>query len=187
LYNALNIRKNVVRFLYAIVQAEGKMSVRLAKAEDAQRITEINLITWEDTYRGLMPDEILNNRIMNEGRVLHCKENIISGDNIVLVYEADDKNVVGYIWAGKSRNNDIELFHEIYGFYVDPKFQGNGYGTQLMNEYKKHINDEHFYLYMLKGNKTHDFYIKMGGVEMKGYAKSMKINNHRIEEVLYRF
>lgn len=159
----------------------------MAKADDAQRITEINIISWEDTYRGLMPDEILDDRHINEERILQCKEGIETGEYSIFVYETDEGDIAGFLWAGKSRDNNIELFHELYSFYVDPKYQGNGYGKQLIDEYKKHICGEHFYLYMIKGNKTANFYKKMGGIEMNGYAKSVEINHHKIEEVLYRF
>ena len=40
---------------------------------------------------------------------------------------------------------------------------------------------------MLKGSRTHDFYIKMGGLEIKDYSKSVIINEHKVEEVLYKF
>jgi len=163
------------------------MSVRHAKPNDAARIAEINIISWEDTYRGLMPDEIIDNRKLNAERILHYKEKIEEGKNTVLVYENEQGIITGYLWAGKARDNDIKLFDELYAFYVDPKYQGNGYGTKLINKFKTIVKDKHFYLYMLKNNKTHDFYVKVGGVEMKDYTKTMQIGNSKIEEVLYKF
>ena len=37
--------------------------MRKAKQSDARGIVEVNTYTWLTTYKGLMPDEILDNRV----------------------------------------------------------------------------------------------------------------------------
>ncbi len=159
--------------------------VRRANINDALAISEININTWKNAYEKLLPKEFLENRNVDEKRINSWKENIANINYIVLVYE--DKKVFGYLWAGKKRDV-IDIPYEIYAIYVSPESQRLGIGQTLINEYKKVINNQPFYLYMLKGNlPASAFYKKIGGITNPLYDKTSSIGNKNIEEEIYIF
>ena len=89
--------------------------------------------------------------------------------------------------AGKKRDK-IDIPYEIYAIYVSPQYQRLGIGQALINEYKKLINNQPFYLYMLKGNAPASaFYKQMGGKENVHYNKKISVNEYIIEEEIYIF
>ncbi len=136
-------------------------NIRKANIDDALIITEISIETWKKAYAELLPQALLANRKVDEKRINSWKENILNSDYTVLVYE--NEKVCGYLWGGKKRD-DINVPYEIYAIYVNPEYQRAGIGQALINEYKKQINNQPFYLYMLKGNVAASaFYKKMGG------------------------
>lgn len=159
--------------------------IRKASIDDALIITEISVETWKKTYEGLLPQELLANRKVDKKRINSWKENILNPDYTVLVYE--DEKVCGYLWGGKKRD-DINVPYEIYAIYVNPEYQRAGIGQALINEYKKQINNQPFYLYMLKGNASASaFYKKMGGKENKLYNRELAAGSHNIKEEIYIF
>ena len=121
------------------------MKVRRAEISDAKIITQINVETWKNSYRGLIDDSILNARNVDDKRMKGWQDNIQNPDLIVLVCE--DEEIMGYLTAGPARD-DFGIENEIYAFYVKPSVQRKGIGTRLMNEYKNIISHKSFYLYM---------------------------------------
>lgn len=163
------------------------MSTRRATIEDAEQIASISVETWKDTYKGILPQDILDARKVDEKRISDWQKKIKDKSFITLVYE-NDHNISGYLWAGKNRDNNINIPNEIYAIYVKPKFQGKGIGKALFKEYHNIINHSSFYLYMLKGNtKTSKFYSAMGGKVAPQYNRTIKAGNNDIDEIIYIF
>ncbi|HSQ97379.1 MAG TPA: hypothetical protein VLL98_01525 [Rickettsiales bacterium] len=50
--------------------------IRLAKLEEARRIAEINIETWKTSYRGCIPDEVLDTRTITEDTIKNRVFNI---------------------------------------------------------------------------------------------------------------
>jgi hypothetical protein len=91
--------------------------IRKANIDDALSITKISIDTWKKAYNGLLPQELIAGRQVDEQRVSRWKDNISNSDYTVLVYE--DEIVRGYLWGGKKRDN-INIPYEIYAIYVMP-------------------------------------------------------------------
>lgn len=160
-------------------------NIRKATINDASIIAEISINSWKSAYKGLLPPKLLLNRKADKKRITAWKDNIANSDYTVLVYEQN--KVCGYLWAGKKRDK-IDIPYEIYAIYVSPQYQRLGIGQALINEYKKLINNQPFYLYMLKGNvPASAFYKKMGGKENVYYNKKISVNEYTIEEEIYIF
>ena len=160
-------------------------NIRKATINDALIIAEISISCWKSAYKGLLPPKLLLNRKADKKRINSWKENIANNNNTVLVYEQD--TVCGYLWAGPKRDK-IDIPYEIYALYVSPQYQRLGIGQDLINEYKKSINNKPFYLYMLKGNApAAAFYKNIGGKENIRYNKKISIDGYIIEEEIYIF
>ena len=161
------------------------MKVRRAEIQDASMITQINVATWKDAYKGLLDDSVLDARNVDEKRIAGWQDNIQNKDLIVLVCE--DEEIMGYLAAGPARD-DFGIENEIYAFYVKPSAQRKGVGTKLISEYKKIICHKSFYLFMLKNNhKAGHFYVKNGGRICEKFNRDLKIGEHTISEACYVF
>ena len=62
------------------------MRVRKVVLKDAEMITNINVETWKAAYKGLMDDDILDNRKADDKRTAHWKEVIENPALIVLFF-----------------------------------------------------------------------------------------------------
>ena len=79
--------------------------IRKAKEEDAKEIAYVNAYTWLTTYKGLMPDELLEERVKKiDDRVPKIINAIKTKDNFYVAL--DGNKVVGIMSYGKSRNQD---------------------------------------------------------------------------------
>ena len=161
------------------------MKIRRARPEDALIIAQINVETWQDAYKGLIDDDILKTRKVDEKRISGWLKNIENPNCVVLVCE--DGGLKGYLSAGAARD-DFGIEHEIYALYVKPSAQRKGVGTELIKGYRKTIKNESFYLYMLKNNfKAARFYEKNGGVICEKFNRTLNVDNQTIDEVCWVF
>lgn len=161
------------------------MIIRKAEPKDAQAIAQINVDTWKDTYRGLIDDAVLNERKVDEKRIMGWLNRIQDPSYTVLVYE--DKDILGYLWAGPARDA-YQIKNEVYALYVQPDNQKKGIGSKLLEKYKQQIKGDGFYLYALKNNiKASCFYEKNGGVIWHEATRKIEDKNTQIEEICYVF
>ena len=147
------------------------MIIRKAKSEDAKRVAEINVNGWHTAYKGLVPDDFLDKWQVTEKRIENFKKAIENTDHIFLVAEKDGY-VIGYLNGGKNEKGKrtIPIDHEVYGLYIDPTFQRQGVGRALLAEFKKQIQDQQFFLHIMKGNKeAMTFYTEVGGERSPEY------------------
>ncbi|AOZ73413.1 hypothetical protein BK816_01645 [Boudabousia tangfeifanii] len=119
------------------------MLVRQARLEDAPGVAGVHLAAWQEAYRGLLPDELLDARTLAGqtakwelaiGRTLGQEWR--SGGAPVpwdefLVAEVSGR-VVGWIVVGSPRDLVGESLGELKGIYVHPEFFGAGVGRLLL-------------------------------------------------------
>jgi len=159
--------------------------IRQAEPKDAQAITQINVDTWIDTYKGLIDDSILNERKVDARRIAEWQDRI--QDPVYTVLVCEDKEILGYLWAGPARDA-YDIKNEIYALYVQVQNQKKGVGSMLLEKYKQKIKGEVFYLYALKNNmKAASFYEKNGGALWQDAARAIEVKNIQIEEICYIF
>ena len=139
---------------------------RKAKEEDAYQIEYVAAHSWKETYSGFMPDEYLNNRILNiNNKIEIVKEKIKDTDTYYYVAEVD-KNIVGILYLTESKDEKLKNYGHLEALYVLKDYQGLGIGKGLFKiAIKEFINLGYndMYLECLKGNKTIEFYQKYSG------------------------
>ena len=147
------------------------ITYREAKIEDYEGIYYVSCYSWEETYRGFMPDDYLDDRINNfEARALNTKKYLekldFDGDlDKYLVCEVDDK-IVGICQYSKSQNDSYADSGLLGALYVLKDYQKLGIGRELFKRAAKGIRDMGYktmYLECLTGNDAINFYLKYGG------------------------
>ncbi|MBS4199037.1 GNAT family N-acetyltransferase [Bacillus sp. FJAT-49732] len=103
-------------------------TIREMQKEDISKIQEIAIISWNDTYRGIIPTEIQEmflrsayNDEMLQRRLEH---------STIFVSEVDGE-IVGF--ANFSTVNE-DGKTELTAIYLDPEYQGKGIGTALLKK-----------------------------------------------------
>ena len=144
---------------------------RSASIDDYEGIYYVSAYSWDETYRGYMPDDYLDDRINNfYERSLKTKsflEKLDQENNLdkYLVCEVDGK-IVGICQYSKSENEKYPNSGLLGAIYVLKKYQGLGIGKTLFKMAIEGLSNMGFndmYLECLTGNETIHFYEKYGG------------------------
>lgn len=138
-----------------------------AKSEDATRIAQVHIQSWQESYVGLIPQDYLNSMDNQfERRRGWWSEVIVSESCKPLVARSGDLGVVGFVQSGPARNNDFQDMGEVYCIYLLQAFQGQGVGYRLLKETFMQLRQQGFenaYLWVLENNPTISFYHRTGG------------------------
>ena len=163
------------------------LKIRHAVLSDSESIGIINVITWKDAYKGILPDDFLANRNLSDKRIRYIKNQIENQDDICLVAELDNK-IVGFCIGGLPRQyNDVFQF-ELRAFYVLPEYQRTGIGKAIFDKFKEIVAGKPFYLYALSANhKAINFYTKNGGIIMPEYTQKIPHPDLDADETLLAY
>jgi ribosomal protein S18 acetylase RimI-like enzyme len=165
----------------------GKTSIRVAKVEDTSEITQVHTAAWRTTYRGIVPQETLDN-INVERREQMWREMLSDPerDDFVLVAETETGEVVGFASGGPERGEG-DYDGELYAIYILEEFQRQGIGRRLTERVIQRLIADGFssmLLWVLKDNAgSRGFYEKMGG-ELVG-EKQYEIGGKLLDAVGY--
>ena len=140
--------------------------IRNSTKNDVYGITHVVTVSWNETYKGIVPDEQLEQILQNEDeRARKLLEIYDKKDFKELVLEIDNE-IVGFIRYAKANDPDYTNCGEIQAFYIINKYHGFGYGRKLFELAKQDLINMGFdkmIISCLKGNPTSEFYKHMGG------------------------
>ena len=104
--------------------------IRKRELSDCKDIARVVTISWNETYKGIVPDWFLEELKSNEDeRTKNSIEKFDKNNNNQLVLEVDGK-VVGFANFGKSDDEEYENCGEIFALYIIGKYKGKGYGRK---------------------------------------------------------
>lgn len=99
------------------------MKIRAAKPEEMATIADLQTTSWQQSYRGVLSDDLLDRRLRGLLHA-HWTEMRLAGDDFILV--ADDNGIQGFIAVWIKDRPYIDNLHVRRGT------QGRGIGRQLM-------------------------------------------------------
>ena len=150
--------------------------IRKQEREDCKDVVHIKTIAWNETYKGIVPDEYLANLYRNEDERLVRAYEKFEDESIHQFVLIVDNKVVGFLGVGKSLEEEYPNIGQIYALYIINKYHGYGFGRKLVEtgikELKK-IGFDKMIICCLEGNPTNEFYKHIGGnlVKTKPYKK----------------
>jgi GNAT superfamily N-acetyltransferase len=147
------------------------MKIREASPDDAFPIAKVHVDVWRSTYRGIMPDKVLD-ELTYEQRAKVRREALEKNDPKYrcFVAETEDEGIVGFIIAGPRREGNENYSGEIYAIYLYKEHQGRGIGKALFRrgcEWLLSRGHRTMLLWVLRDNPTRRFYEEMGGKELE--------------------
>ena len=162
--------------------------IRRRQRADCYDIAHVVTVAWQETYRGIVADDFLDNLSVNEkerGKKAFDKFN--EADNHQFVLEVDGK-IVGFVNVGSSDEKDYNHCGEIHAVYIIGGYKGYGFGKKLIeagiNELKS-MNYDKMIIGCLAGNKSNDFYKHIGGVFVK--TRTFNLPDQQLPENVYYF
>ncbi len=114
-----------------------QFDVRAASIEDAERIAEIHVACWHETYRGLLPDRLLDQMTVADRAemwrgVFAAFEAGAFGQCAVLELDGEAVGFAGYCGQRDEALKPKGFGGEISAIYVRRACQGQGAGRLLM-------------------------------------------------------
>jgi GNAT superfamily N-acetyltransferase len=108
-------------------------SIRAATVEDSTAIGRLHVAAWRETYRGLIPDAVLD-AISEQTRAAEWRAGLSRGAKgpIVFVAEAKDGSLIGFGAAGPARDPKLACDSEITALYMLQSGQRRGIGRALL-------------------------------------------------------
>ena len=144
--------------------------IRKMTLDDCSEVTHVITISWNETYRGIVPDEILDKMYLNEEeRTNNSYNRFDENDNHQFVLEVNNK-IVGYMNVGMTDDPEYDNCGEIHAIYIINGYKGYGFGKKMVEVGIKEIksmNCDKMLIGCLVGNQTNDFYKHIGGEFIK--------------------
>ena len=113
------------------------MIIRKAELKDVEEIVKLHITTWKISYRGYIPDEILDSEWLNFSQKRVDKMSIPIQKGLFFVLE-EEGNILGFIGLDDLPKTKTE----IKVFYVLPQKQRAGIGTQLFDYVKIYLKEQ---------------------------------------------
>jgi GNAT superfamily N-acetyltransferase len=162
------------------------MIVRKAQVGDAPNIAKVHVQSWHETYRGIMPDAVLDSQSVEQRQAMW--ERVIPEKLAVkpLFVAVHDNEIVGFAAGGAVQGEYEGYDSELYAIYALKAVHGQGIGRKLMAHLAQNLHElgyKALMLWVAKGNPTAGFYAHMGG---KPFAeKSETFGATELVEVAY--
>lgn len=163
------------------------MIIRRAQLDDAAGIAKVHVDSWRTTYKGIIPDDFLNN-LTYEDRTELWKRNIVNEENYIVVAMNEINQIIGFGTAGKKQDNNEDNTGNLTSIYLLEDYQGEGIGKKLLKELFKHfqqLNYEKVFVEVLEENKTRYFYEYYGAKLVQ--TLQIKIGEKILNELIYEW
>jgi ribosomal protein S18 acetylase RimI-like enzyme len=112
------------------------MTVRPARVEDVEQMARVNVRCWQETYRGLMPDALLDGPGFLAARQRFWTAvltDVLHSVNRVAVAERDGR-LIGIAMSGPPLDRGATWARQLYVLYVLKAEHGLGAGPALLEE-----------------------------------------------------
>ena len=144
--------------------------IRKEERKDCADVAHVVTVAWNETYKGIVPDDFLEGLYLNEEqRAINSYNKFDENDNHQYVLEVDGK-VIGFINVGSTDEKEYDDCGEVHAIYIINGYKGNGYGKKLINigiEELKKMGYNKMIIGCLVGNPSNEFYKHIGGKFIK--------------------
>lgn len=175
-------------------------TIRKATPQDAAAVARVHILSWRQTYTGLVPQSHLDSLNL-ETRTKNWRSHLETpGSFDVFLAAPDDGEVYGIAAAGKRRSGGqasvegssskgdgtAEYDGEVYLIYVLNEAKGRGIGRLLMRAVAESMRGEGLssaMLWVLEDNPSRGFYERLGAEEFA--KKTAAVGGADLVEVAY--
>lgn len=165
------------------------MVARPATPADAEAIARVHVLTWQSSYRGLVPDAFLDGLAIDR-RTENWRIRLGGGkQNEPVWVGVDGGTVAGFVSVGPCRDEDAAAdTGELYAIYVLAEHQGRGVGQTLIEVAASWLGKRYrsATLWVLEANERSRRFYELSGWRFDGSFKRDDRGSFVLEEVRYR-
>jgi GNAT superfamily N-acetyltransferase len=167
--------------------------LRSAVPDDSEAIAALHVACWGETYRGLLPDPMIESMKVNDRTIQWQRALERRADVQVIVAMAEDGSLLGFASGGPARGADLHAAQEIYAIYLLRRAQRQGLGRALLQSLASNLalrtimaRDFHLGLWVLRDNApARAFYERLGGQFLAERVERRE--GHDLAEIAYRW
>lgn len=168
--------------------ADPQAVIRPGTKDELQAIAQVHVAAWKTTYRGIIPDAVLNGLSVDRRKTL-WRRYVEEGSRpwpsrFLLVAERADGRIMGFAAAGPDRSEAPEYDAELHAIYLLQDARGMGVGRSLMSSVASRLEQAGcvtMTAWVLAANPARGFYDRLGGVEVG--RKRVRIGGRPMNEV----
>ena len=166
-----------------------QLIIRNAILEDLPEVAKLHVDSWNNTYKGIIAQNHLENMKNNLDKRIERMKNEFSLRNMI-VATINDKIVAFSEFALSNEfSKDLDIDCELCGLYVKNEYLKSGIGTQVFN-YVRNLfisnNKKKMGLWCVKENENAiNFYKRKGGVIVA--EKKFTLSEKEYSEVAFEY
>jgi GNAT superfamily N-acetyltransferase len=161
--------------------------VRIATSDDARAIAEIHVASWQEGYRGQLPDNYLKS-LSADARETRWAQALRDGAAVLLAEHAGKP--AGFVAYGPCRDDEAPAAcGEIYALYVDPHAWSTGTGQRLHDGALDALTADGstvVTLWVLTSNDRARRFYSRRGWHLDGATKVVELDAVTLAEVRYK-
>jgi ribosomal protein S18 acetylase RimI-like enzyme len=161
--------------------------IRPATVEDCDKVGALQVKTWLETYRGLLPDTVLVGLSTVEQAATWRRILSREPPGSMVIAELPSRMLVGFAGGGIRRGKRLDHDSEVYALYVLGAAQRQGIGRRLMAAVGRELRAKggrSICLWVLRDNvPARQFYEALGGMACGEKIESM--GGRKLPEIAY--
>ncbi|HEY0253898.1 MAG TPA: GNAT family N-acetyltransferase [Kofleriaceae bacterium] len=163
-----------------------RFAIRDAQLADASAIAEVHTESWQVSYRGILPDTVLDRIDVGQRRA--SRERILAarGGLHLVAYDMSTREIVGFCDAGAARGAP-GYDGEVYAIYFAHRAKRYGLGTEMFEQVRDWLPTRgmHSMIVWVLANNLHArrFYEAAGG--RIGHTKQTQVGGFPVTEQAY--
>jgi GNAT superfamily N-acetyltransferase len=144
------------------------VKIRRAVLEDLRGLARVHVDGWKTTYRGMVPDEVLDHLTIESDIAAGFGEWLKDRRPEVAQFVAlsPDQEIIGYARACPNGESAYSYSGELEAIYVLKSYQGRGVGTALVRHVARFLvgtGRTSMIVWVLPQNPYRRFYERLGG------------------------
>jgi GNAT superfamily N-acetyltransferase len=164
------------------------MLLRRAEPSDADEVAGVHVRSWQVGYRGLLPDENLD-ELRPSDRAKHYSFGTTDPRQPNTIVAVDEGTICGFATTAPARDSDAQGHGELCALYVDPPYWGLGVGRALMGAARERLAHQGFaeaVLWVLLGNERAERFYRVDGWLPDGSRRLDEVWGATVNEIRYR-
>ena len=168
------------------VELDG-VTIRPARPDDAERIAQVHVTSWQGAYAGLLPAELLAG-LDPEARAVGWESVLTTAPEKHVLIAEQGVQTLGFASFGPSGDEDAEPFTaELYSMYLDPAAWGRGVARELLRTVLTQVPaGKPMTLWVLDGNERAQHFYRRHGFHPDGVERIEDLGGHPLRELRLR-
>jgi len=164
------------------------MLLRAAESADAISVARVHVRSWQSAYRGLLPNEYLD-QLRPEDRAERYDFETRDPEKPQTIVAVEAGEIRGFATTAPSRDADLADYGELGALYVDPDYWGRGIGAALISAARARMAGLGFgnaLLWVLRGNVRADRFYRNDQWMPDGLQRTDTVWGVTVNEIRYR-